>query len=81
MAVYARAATAAAAEDKYDMFLIYIHRVAECFGVTKTREVFDKAFKSVPDQHLKALALKYAGVEVSLGEVDRARAIYAYGCQ
>jgi pre-mRNA-splicing factor SYF1 len=35
----------------------------------------------VPQARLKALALQYADLERRLGEVDRARAIYAYGAQ
>ncbi len=42
MDVYARACAAATQADRYDMYLIYIHRCAMHFGATKTREIYEK---------------------------------------
>ncbi len=37
--------------------------------------------KSLPDAHVRDMCLRYASLERHLGEIDRARAIYAYASQ
>lgn len=63
------------------MFRMYIRKAAELFGVTRTREIYDKAIEALPDAEAASVCLQYAQLEVKLGEIDRARAIYSYSAQ
>ena len=81
MDVYSRACEACATEDKQKTFFIYIYRCGEFFGVTKTREIYERAIKELSDKDLKAVCMRYAALERGLGEIDRARAVYVYGSQ
>ncbi|XP_068666830.1 uncharacterized protein [Aristolochia californica] len=79
MEVYAKAAKAVPDNEKMSMYEIYIARAAEIFGVPRTREIYEQAIESgVPIKDLKAICMKYAELEKSLGEIDRARSIYVY---
>jgi len=57
------------------MYEIYIVRVAEFFGLTKTREIYEKAIENLPEPAVRHICLKYANLERKLGEIDRARGI------
>ena len=81
MYVYDKATKAVQVEDKYMMYLLYIARATEFFGVTRTRAIFEQAISSLPDQFVKDICLKYASLEKKLGEIDRARAIYIHASQ
>ncbi|KAJ3218944.1 Pre-mRNA-splicing factor SYF1 [Clydaea vesicula] len=81
MRIYDRAAAACSDEDRYDVYLIYISKATQFFGLTSTREIYEKAIESLPDRKAKEICLKYSELELSLGEVDRARAVFAYGSQ
>lgn len=45
MAVYERATEAVEVEERHYMFNIYIKRAAEIYGVTYTREIYQKAIE------------------------------------
>jgi len=81
MYVYDRAAKNVAPQDRYIMFNIYIARAREFFGVTKTREIYDKAIDAVDSKYVPDMCLKYSNLETVVGEIDRARAIYIHGAQ
>jgi pre-mRNA-splicing factor SYF1 len=81
MEIYQRACAAAPPGDRFELYIVYIARCALRFGVAKTREIYEAAMKNLPDAHVKAMCLKYASLEKKLGEIDRARGIYAYGSQ
>ncbi|PPD82503.1 hypothetical protein GOBAR_DD20555 [Gossypium barbadense] len=82
MKVYDQATKAVPNHEKLDMYEIYIARAAEIFGVPKTREIYEQAIQSgLPDKDVKTMCLKYAELEKSLGEIDRARAIYVFASQ
>jgi pre-mRNA-splicing factor SYF1 len=49
--------------------------------VTKTRPIYETAMQYIPDSRIKDLSVKYAELEMTLGEIDRARAIFQYGSQ
>ncbi|XP_031127266.1 pre-mRNA-splicing factor SYF1 [Ipomoea triloba] len=79
MRVYDLATKAVPANEKLSMYEIYIARAAEIFGVPKTREIYEQAINSgLPDKDVKTMCLKYAELEKSLGEIDRARVLYKY---
>lgn len=82
MKVYDQATKAVPNNEKLSMYEIYIARAAEIFGVPKTREIYEQAIESgLPDQDVKTMCLKYAELEKSLGEIDRARGIYVFASQ
>ncbi|GLT30120.1 hypothetical protein SLA2020_049400 [Shorea laevis] len=82
MKVYDEATKAVPNEEKLSMYEIYIARAAEIFGVPKTREIYEQAIESgLPDKDVKTMCLKYAELEKSLGEIDRARGIYVFASQ
>eukprot|EP01083_Nonionella_stella_P090050 251570_1 len=81
MGVYDRACDAVQPSDQYDMFLVYIKRASDLFGATRSRDIYEKAIKGLPDVSLPAMCLRYARLEQKLGEVDRGRAIFTYGSQ
>lgn len=82
MKVYDQATKAVPNNEKLGMYEIYIARAAEIFGVPKTREIYEQAIESgLPDKDVKTMCLKYAELEKSLGEIDRARGIFVFASQ
>ncbi|KAF6150474.1 hypothetical protein GIB67_030275 [Kingdonia uniflora] len=82
MKVYDQAAKTVPDKEKMSMYEIYIARAAEIFGVPKTREIYEQAIESgLPDKDVKTMCMKYAELEKSLGEIDRARSIYTFSSQ
>ncbi len=81
MYVYDRATRAVTDDNKNTIFQIYIGRARELFGVTKTREIYEKAIEVLPTPQIADMCLKYANLETTVGEIDRARAIYTHGSQ
>ncbi|KAF4397151.1 uncharacterized protein LOC115722140 [Cannabis sativa] len=82
MKVYDQATKAVPNSEKFSMYDLYINRAAEIFGVPKTREIYEQAIESgLPDKDVKKMCSKYAELEKSLGEIDRARAIFVFASQ
>ncbi|XP_014203459.1 pre-mRNA-splicing factor SYF1 [Copidosoma floridanum] len=81
MAVYERATSAVLPEEKFEMFNIYIKKAADIYGVPKTREIYEKAIEVLNEESTREMCLRFAEMETKLGEVDRARAIYAHCSQ
>lgn len=63
------------------MFNFYIAKASASFGITSTREIYERAIEVLPDREAKEMCLKYAELERKLGEIDRARAVYAHASQ
>jgi pre-mRNA-splicing factor SYF1 len=63
------------------MFTIYIAKVTENFGLPATRSIFERALEVLPDRQTAQMCMRFAGMERKLGEIDRARAIYAHASQ
>ena len=49
--------------------------------MTYTREIYEKAVEDLPDEACRVVCIRYAELERALGEIDRARAIYAHASQ
>jgi len=81
MRIYERATTAVSDEDRFEMFEFYITKSAGGFGITSTRPIYEKAIEVLPDKEAKEMCLRFADMERRVGEIDRARAIYAHGSQ
>ncbi|CAB4406292.1 unnamed protein product [Rhizophagus irregularis] len=81
MRIYDRATRSVSDEDRFEMFNFYIAKASANFGVTYTREIYERAIEVLPDKEAKDMSLKYAELERKLGEIDRARALYAHASQ
>ncbi|THD26152.1 Pre mRNA splicing factor SYF1 [Fasciola hepatica] len=79
--IYERATEAVLQDERFEMFNIYIQRIADLHGVTHTRPAYEQAIERLPEQHARQMCLRFADLERKLGEIDRARAIYAYCAQ
>ncbi|KAH0564460.1 pre-mRNA-splicing factor syf1 homolog [Cotesia glomerata] len=78
MNVYDRAIKAVPTEEKFELFNIYIKKVAEIYGMPKTREIYTQAIEVLPEDKSREMSLRFAEMETKLGEVDRARTIYIH---
>ncbi|OWR44340.1 putative XPA-binding protein 2 [Danaus plexippus plexippus] len=56
-------------------------QAAEIYGVPKTRQIYEKAIETLPDEKAREMCLRFSEMETKLGEIDRARAIYAHCSQ
>lgn len=63
------------------MFTVYIAKASENFGLPATRPIYERAIEVLPDSQTALMCLRFAGLERKLGEIDRARAIYAHASQ
>ncbi|XP_071480844.1 pre-mRNA-splicing factor SYF1-like, partial [Diadema antillarum] len=81
VAVYDRATKAVLPNEQHEMFNIYIKRVAEVYGITHTRPIYEKAVEVLPDSEAREMCVRFADLERKLGEIDRARAIYSHCSQ
>ena len=63
------------------MFTVYIAKAAANFGLPATRSIYQRAIEVLPDRQTADMCLRFAALERKLGEIDRARAIYAHASQ
>ncbi|KAM0787100.1 hypothetical protein ACM66B_006356 [Microbotryomycetes sp. NB124-2] len=81
MAVYDRAVNAVDLKDKMEMYTYYIAKATANFGLPATRPIYERAIESLPDKQTAEMCIRYAALERKLGEIDRARAVYAHASQ
>jgi len=81
MAIYDRATGVVADADKFELFTIYIAKATENYGLPATRPIYERALEILPDKQTAEMCLRFASMERKLGEIDRARAIYAHASQ
>ncbi|KAL5490220.1 SYF1 [Sanghuangporus weigelae] len=81
MNIFERATQAVTDEDKFEMFSIYIAKASANFGLPATRLIYEKAIEVLPDKQTAQMCMRFAQLERKLGEIDRARAIYAHASQ
>ncbi|KAJ3979410.1 hypothetical protein F5890DRAFT_943902 [Lentinula detonsa] len=62
------------------MFTIYIAKATANYALPATRPIYERALEVLPDRHTAEMCLLFA-LERKLGEIDRARAIYAHASQ
>ncbi|CAI4225477.1 unnamed protein product [Auanema sp. JU1783] len=78
MSIYNRATNAVEKEEMYAMFNIYIKKAAELYGLPHTRPIYEHAINMLPENRSRDMSMRYAQMERALGEIDRARAVYAH---
>ncbi|KAF8516912.1 spliceosome complex protein [Hysterangium stoloniferum] len=81
MSIYDRATQSVADEEKFEMFTIYIAKAAASFGLPATRSIYERALETLPNRQTAQMCLRFAALERKMGEIDRARAIYAHASQ
>ncbi|MBW0483088.1 hypothetical protein O181_022803 [Austropuccinia psidii MF-1] len=81
MGVLERATEKVSLSDRFDMFTYYIAKATENFGLPATRPIYQRAIECLPNQQTAEMCLRFASLEQKMGEIDRARAIYAYASQ
>jgi len=81
MNVYERSTKAVPANERFDMYNLYIKKASEIYGVTKTRHIYERAIEELPDHQAREMCCHFADLERKLGEIDRARAVYAHCSQ
>ncbi|KAI4296973.1 hypothetical protein L6164_036886 [Bauhinia variegata] len=83
MSIYDHATKAVPNNEKLGVYENYIARAADIFGVPKTREIYEQAIKfgGLPDNDVQTMCLKYAELEKSLGEIDRAHGLFSFASQ
>ncbi|GJN94630.1 hypothetical protein Rhopal_007713-T1 [Rhodotorula paludigena] len=81
MAVYDRATRAVEPKDRMEIFTYYIARATSSFGLPATRPIYERAIEQLPDAQTAEMCLRFAALERKLGEIDRARAVYAHASQ
>ncbi|KIJ44205.1 hypothetical protein M422DRAFT_47321 [Sphaerobolus stellatus SS14] len=81
MNIYERATQSVADEDKFEMFNIYIAKATANFGLPATRPIYERAIDALPNRQTAQMCLRFASLERKLGEIDRARAVYAHASQ
>lgn len=63
------------------IFTIYIAKATSNYGLPATRPIYERALEILPDKQTAEMCLRFASMERKLGEIDRARAIYAHASQ
>lgn len=81
MKIYDRASRIVTDKDKPTIYKYYIERTIENFGLAATRPIFERAINALPETEAKDMCLEFINVEEKLGEIDRARVLFAYGSQ
>ncbi|KAJ3055132.1 pre-mRNA-splicing factor syf1 [Rhizophlyctis rosea] len=81
MRIYDRATRAVSDQDRLEVFNIYISKATSYFGLTSTREIYEKAIEVLPDRKARDMCVRFSDMETRLGEIDRARAIWGYASQ
>ncbi|KAN0075349.1 hypothetical protein V8E55_011372 [Tylopilus felleus] len=81
MSIYERATQVVGDEDKFEMYTVYIAKATANYGLPATRPIYERALEVLPDKQTAEMSLQFAALERKLGEIDRARAIYAHASQ
>ena len=81
MTIYDRATAQVDVADRREMYLFYIAKAVSFFGLTAARPIYERSIETLPDTEAKDMAARFIEVELKLGEIDRARALFAYSSQ
>uniref|UniRef100_A0A183CDC4 Pre-mRNA-splicing factor SYF1 n=1 Tax=Globodera pallida TaxID=36090 RepID=A0A183CDC4_GLOPA len=76
--IYNRATGLVEKEEMHLIYNVYVKKAMQFYGITKTRPIFESAIERLPEDRSRDMSLRYAQMERNLGEIDRARAIYAH---
>jgi pre-mRNA-splicing factor SYF1 len=54
--------------ERLDLYRLYIRKAEAFFGVTRTREIHERALSALGDKDAQSMALDYATLEKKLGQ-------------
>lgn len=54
--------------ERLDLYRLYIRKAEAFFGVTRTREIHERALSALGDKDAQSMALDYATLEKKLGK-------------
>jgi pre-mRNA-splicing factor SYF1 len=69
------------ASEKLVAYELFIHKTIKYLGLTATRDIYQEAIEALDDKAAANMSLDFSKMETSLQQIDRARAILAYGAQ
>ncbi|EZG55410.1 putative pre-mRNA-splicing factor SYF1 [Gregarina niphandrodes] len=81
LSILHKAASHVQDQEKFDVYKILIAWSAKYFGITATRPIFQEALTVLPDSDLVSMGLRFAEMELTVLETDRARAIFEHVSQ
>ncbi|DAZ95273.1 TPA: hypothetical protein N0F65_007763 [Lagenidium giganteum] len=79
--VLERATDGVLEEEKLEMYRLSIKKAHKYFGVARVREIYQRGITNLRDADVAPLCIQFAAMETKLGEIERARAIYAHASQ
>lgn len=83
--IYQRAAQShSLLEKKGEMFRFAVSKAKKLLGLSACRPVLESAISpatALLDDQVREFCLEFCGLEVALGEIERARTLFAYGAQ
>jgi pre-mRNA-splicing factor SYF1 len=86
MQIYRRAVKSVPIEQRLTIYHLYITKAQKYLDISKVRELFETAIEAqepcqLMDKHIKEICLRFAKLELRLGEIDRVRSIFIYASQ
>ena len=81
MSVYDRMTRAVEKDEMFEAYEVLAAKTTANYGLPATRAVYERAIEVLPDRPTSEMCLRFAALERKLGEIDRARAIYAHASQ
>ncbi|KNC48691.1 uncharacterized protein AMSG_00468 [Thecamonas trahens ATCC 50062] len=79
--LYAKAVDVVPTADAQEIYTRWIKAAAGVHGVSATRPIYEQAIAKLNDSGARAMSLKYAQLELAMGDLVRARALYAHASQ
>lgn len=80
--IFERAVRDVLNSQKAEIFLVYMQKVCDYFGIMKMRIMFESGFEMFTlAEHIIDLGMQFANIERKLGEIDRVRGVYQYIAQ
>jgi pre-mRNA-splicing factor SYF1 len=65
-------------EDMAEIYNLAITKSATFLGLPSCRQIYDLALENLTEEEARTFGMKYVELEIKMGEVDRARAIFGY---
>ena len=81
LSIYKKATHVVLEGERFALYEFCLAKVIKHQNLLAARPLFQEAMGNLPDREAREIALRFATFEEKLGEVERARAIYAYGGQ
>ncbi len=81
LSVYRNMCQRVPTSEKAAAYRLYIVKTIKHIGFTSTRDIYQEAIETLPDEQAALLCIEFAQMETNLQQVDRARAIFVYGAQ